>query len=94
MEKQKQDYRHQQQVASGHRGNVKHKMHMRQRVCFEKPSIKSCEEIIEDENCSDTSRHIKEKVDVIVQDSISAINDKYLLDKQRKHQDKRDDGRK
>ena len=72
---------------------MRRKMKMYQQICFKKPAIKRSEEIIEDENCSNTSRHVKEKVDVIIQDSISSVNDKYFLDKQRKHQDKGDDGR-
>ncbi len=91
MEKQEQDYRHQKQVAGRHCRDMRGKMQVNQRINLEKPSIKSCQKIIKDKYRRDACRHINKETEVIMQDAIASVNDEYLLDKQRKHQDKRND---
>jgi hypothetical protein len=79
MEEKKQNYWHKKQIASRHCRDMKSEVKMYQRICFEEPAIERRNQIIEDKYCRNTCRHVYEKVKIIVQDAIPAIDDEYLL---------------
>jgi hypothetical protein len=91
VEKQEQDYRHKEEIAGRHCRDMRGKMQMYQRFNLKKPSIKSYQKIIKDKYRRDACRHVNKETEVIMQDAIASVNNEYLLDKQRKHQDKRND---
>ncbi len=82
MEKQQQNYRHQQKITSRHCRHIRCKMKVHECVCPKKPSVKRSDEIIENKQCCHACRYINKEIKVVVQCAIFSIDDEYLLDKQ------------